>query len=84
MYDQQEGVVHSYSSSTEPAPSLVEVTLSAGFFIAAILTALTTVSGAHVNPAVSVGFLVARQCSFVRFLFYLVAQSAGAITGNMT
>ncbi|KAK7452795.1 hypothetical protein BaRGS_00039711 [Batillaria attramentaria] len=65
----------------EPPPSLVEVTLSAGFFIAAILTALTAVSGAHVNPAVSLGFLVARQCSFVRFVFYVIAQSAGSITG---
>ena len=61
---------------------MVEGTLAAGFFIAAILTALTTVSGAHVNPAVSIGFLVARQCSFVRFFFYVIAQSAGSITGE--
>ncbi|XP_076455875.1 aquaporin AQPAn.G-like [Babylonia areolata] len=66
---------------TEPAMGIVEGTLAGGFFIASILTALTTVSGAHVNPAVTVGFLVARQCSCVRFLFYLVAQSAGAISG---
>ncbi|KAL8559274.1 hypothetical protein ACOMHN_059965 [Nucella lapillus] len=67
--------------ATEGPASLVEGTLAAGFFIAAILTALTTVSGAHVNPAVSLGFLLTRQCSCVRFFFYVLAQSAGAIVG---
>ncbi|XP_070183060.1 aquaporin-2-like, partial [Littorina saxatilis] len=73
------GVGAGLSNQDEGGAGIVEVTLAAGFFIAAILTALTTVSGAHVNPAVSIGFLVARQCSFVRFFFYVIAQSVGSI-----
>ncbi|XP_025082059.1 aquaporin AQPAn.G-like isoform X1 [Pomacea canaliculata] len=66
----------------DDSPSnLLEAALAVGFFFAAMLSALMAVSGAHINPAVSIGLLVARHCSFVRFFFYVIAQCAGAITG---
>jgi glycerol uptake facilitator-like aquaporin len=36
------------------------------------------VSGAHLNPAVSVGLVVTRRCPILRAVVYIVAQCAGA------
>ncbi|XP_046381955.1 aquaporin AQPAe.a-like [Haliotis rufescens] len=61
--------------------SSVHNILTAGFFIAVIISALANVSGAHVNPALSLAFAVTREISFARFFFYSVAQSAGSVAG---
>ncbi|XP_046570300.1 aquaporin AQPAe.a-like [Haliotis rubra] len=61
--------------------SSVHNILTAGFFIAVIISALANVSGAHVNPALSLAFAVTREISFARFFFYAVAQSAGSVAG---
>jgi aquaporin Z len=39
------------------------------------------VSGCHINPAVSLGFLVAHKMSFKDFFVYIAAQLVGAILG---
>lgn len=74
----------SYRAPDDSPSNLLEAALAVGFFFAAMLSALMAVSGAHINPAVSIGLLVARHCSFVRFFFYVIAQCAGAITGKKT
>jgi len=67
----------------KPGPELLQVALAVGFFIYVILSALSTVSGAHVNPAVTLAFLVTRQCSLVRSILYIVFQCAGAYSGTL-
>ncbi|XP_050404853.1 aquaporin AQPAe.a [Patella vulgata] len=59
----------------------VHIALSSGFFIAVIVTVLLTISGGHINPAVSIGFAVNREISFVRFIFYCIAQTGGSVAG---
>ena len=53
------------------------------FIIGATLTfivlALGGISGAHVNPAVSVAMLVKGAISMTEFVTYTIAQSAGAV-----
>ncbi|XP_059149039.1 aquaporin-like [Physella acuta] len=61
--------------------SLLQVAIGCGFFFAVIITALSTVSGGHVNPAVSIGFLVTGHITFFRCLVYTIFQTSGAITG---
>ncbi|BFZ06225.1 hypothetical protein BsWGS_09264 [Bradybaena similaris] len=65
----------------EPGPPLLQAALGCGFFIAAIVSSLSNVSGAHLNPAVSIAFLVTRQISFTRFVVYTVFQTTGAVAG---
>ncbi|HEY8601896.1 MAG TPA: aquaporin [Thermomicrobiales bacterium] len=53
------------------------------YAVALILTALVyglgPISGAHLNPAVTVGLLAARRLSPVKGVFYLLAQCIGAL-----
>ncbi|XP_041371460.1 aquaporin AQPAe.a-like [Gigantopelta aegis] len=64
-----------------PHPGSVHVILQAGFYIAVVISILGHVSGAHVNPALSIGFAVTRKISVARFLFYVIGQCSGAISG---
>lgn len=49
-----------------------------GFALAGIVLIVGTLSGAHVNPAVTVGAWVTRKISSLRALGYVVAQVLGA------
>ncbi len=50
-----------------------------GFALAGIVLIVGTLSGAHVNPAVTVGAWVTRKISSFRALGYIVAQVLGAV-----
>ncbi|MGE3529158.1 MAG: aquaporin [Methyloceanibacter sp.] len=52
-----------------------------GLTIVAMAYGIGQVSGCHVNPAVSLGALVAGRMSQSDFITYVVAQVAGAIAG---
>uniref|UniRef100_W5L5Q9 Aquaporin 1a (Colton blood group), tandem duplicate 2 n=1 Tax=Astyanax mexicanus TaxID=7994 RepID=W5L5Q9_ASTMX len=60
----------------------VKVALAFGLAIAVLSQSITHVSGAHLNPAVSLGMLVSCQISVVRAMFYIVAQMLGAVLGS--
>ncbi len=47
--------------------------------LAALVYALGPISGAHLNPAVTLGLLVARRLPVAKGLLYFVAQVAGAL-----
>lgn len=52
--------------------------LTRGFVTIAIIYALSGISGAHIDPAVSLGFFARRVMSVRRLLWYWIAQFAGA------
>uniref|UniRef100_A0A8C6T871 Aquaporin 1a (Colton blood group), tandem duplicate 2 n=1 Tax=Neogobius melanostomus TaxID=47308 RepID=A0A8C6T871_9GOBI len=60
----------------------VKVSLAFGLAIATLVQTLGHVSGAHLNPAVSIGLLVSCQISLFRFLCYTVAQMLGAVAAS--
>jgi MIP family channel proteins len=60
--------------------SLVTTALAHGFILAAMVTATMRVSG-HLNPAVTIGFLVTRRIQPTMGALYLVAQVIGAMVG---
>jgi aquaporin NIP len=57
------------------------IALAFGLAIAVMVYALGHVSGAHFNPAVSIGFVVGRHMPARRAVGYVAAQVAGALLG---
>jgi MIP family channel proteins len=56
----------------------VGVGLVFGLIVAAMIYAAGHISGAHLNPAVTLGFVLARHFPLRRMLVYWLAQVAGA------
>lgn len=54
------------------------VALTWGLIVAAMIYAIGDVSGAHINPAVTVGFWLAKQFPGAKVLPYILAQVFGA------
>ena len=52
-----------------------------GLALIAMAYSIGNVSGCHINPAVSLGMLLAKRMSAKDFSFYVVAQCLGAIAG---
>ncbi|XP_038234700.1 aquaporin-2 [Dermochelys coriacea] len=62
-------------------PDVLQISLAFGLAIATLVQALGHISGAHINPAVTVACLVGSHISFLRAVFYVVAQLLGAVAG---
>ena len=61
--------------------NFVRISLAFAFSIATLVWATAHVSGGHLNPAVSLGFLVTRKISLGRFVMYCIMQILGALAG---
>jgi len=59
----------------------VGIALVFGLVLTAMAYSIGNVSGAHINPAVSLGMLISRRITGADFLQYLVAQLIGALIG---
>lgn len=57
--------------------------LAFGLVIVAMAYSVGNISGCHINPAVSMGMLVAGKMSFKDFIGYVIAQFAGATAGTL-
>lgn len=57
------------------------IAIAFGLVVAVMIYALGHVSGAHLNPAVSVAFAIGRHFPWSRAATYAVAQVGGAIVG---
>jgi aquaporin Z len=58
------------------------VALAFGFALLAMAYTIGHVSGCHINPAVTLGFLLSRKISGAQAVYYWVAQFAGAAFGG--
>lgn len=57
--------------------------LTAGMAVMLMVYSIRYISGAHINPAVTFGFLVTRKIRFKDAIAYFVAQLSGAIFGAL-
>uniref|UniRef100_A0A493T9M3 Lens fiber major intrinsic protein n=1 Tax=Anas platyrhynchos platyrhynchos TaxID=8840 RepID=A0A493T9M3_ANAPP len=65
-----------------PGPhGVLGAALAFGLAQATLVQALGHVSGGHINPAITLAFLLASQLSLPRALGYLLAQLLGALAG---
>ena len=62
-------------------PSYVQISFSFGLVVGTMVWCIAHVSGGHINPAVTIGCLIARKVTIVRAILYIIAQSAGGIAG---
>jgi aquaporin Z len=62
----------------------VGVALTWGLIVMVMIYTFGDVSGAHMNPAVSMGFTVAARFPVQELIPYIVAQIAGALSASIT
>lgn len=62
----------------------VGIAITFGLIVMSMIYALGNVSGAHINPAVSIAFTVAGKFPVKRLTPYIVAQFAGALLASGT
>ena len=60
------------------------ISLVFGLIVLAMIYAIGHVSGAHMNPAVTIGFWAARQHPAAELLPYMSAQIIGAVAASLT
>jgi aquaporin Z len=73
-------VVNGLSSG---AVTLVGIALTWGLLVAIMAYAVGPVSGAHMNPAVTIGLTAAGKCPWKDAAGYILAQCAGAFTASL-
>jgi len=54
-----------------------------GLAVMSVIYSIGNISGAHINPAVTLGFFWAGRISIKQALFYLTSQSTGAIMATL-
>lgn len=59
------------------------ISLSFGIVVAAVIYGFGAVSGAHINPAVTVALAVIKRFSWGDVVPYVLAQLAGAVAGGL-
>lgn len=75
------GVMGESLSGGNSAIALLGNTLATGAMLVVLILAFGPVSGAHMNPAVSLAFFLRKRIALHTLLAYTIAQLIGAIAG---
>lgn len=62
----------------------VGIAITFGFIVMAMIYALGDISGAHMNPAVTIAFTIAKRFQLKQVLPYVISQLAGAFLASAT
>jgi aquaporin Z len=60
----------------------VGVAITFGFIVMSMIYALGNISGAHLNPAVSIAFAIAKKFPVKELLPYIISQGLGALLAS--
>jgi len=67
----------------DTAAGIVGIALAFGFTLLALVYAIGSVSGCHVNPAVTLGMVLANRMKPIAGVLYMIMQFAGGIFGAL-
>jgi len=70
------------ANGSSNAVTLVGIALTFGLAVMAVIYALGNISGAHLNPAVTIGFALAKRFPLANVVPYVAAQLAGAFAAS--
>ncbi len=62
---------------------LIGIALAHGLALSIVISALGATSGGHINPAVTIGFLITRRIIRLLGILYIMAQLAGATLAGL-
>lgn len=68
---------------TNGAVGLIGIALAHGIVLAVMISALGNISGAHFNPAVTIGLLVGNKISGGKAIGYIISQLVGGIIAGL-
>ncbi len=68
---------------TSGAVTHLGISLTFGLIVMAMIYSIGEVSGAHINPAVTLAFAIARRFPLTQVVPYTCAQLAGAISASV-
>jgi MIP family channel proteins len=68
---------------THGAIGLLGIALAHGLALAIVITIFAATSGGHINPAVTIGFLITRRIAPLLGILYIVAQLVGATLAGL-
>src|SRR5262249_15646320 len=71
------------NDTSNGAVTHVGIALTFGLVVLALIYSLGDVSGAHLNPAVTLGFFLARRFPARSVLPYVLCQSCGALLASL-
>ena len=77
------GIMAERLAAGNVAVALLGNTIPTGAILVVLITALGPVSGAHFNPAVTLGFLMRREIRLSAAFLYVLFQVAGGIFGTL-
>lgn len=77
------GIMAENLSGGNMALALLGNTIPTGAILFVLITMLGPISGAHLNPAVTISFFIQRKISGSHSLVYIAAQVAGGIFGTV-
>lgn len=71
------------NQETNGSVSHVGIAITFGLIVMAMIYALGSISGAHLNPAVSIAFVIARRFPLKELLPYIISQIVGALLASL-